>query len=254
MNATLEQIADRIKNARFIAAFGHQKTDCDCVSSLLAFGLMCQQLGKKVELFVDSAFDETILHLPGIEKINKADNFRQADMLIALDNATVDRLGKFKTEFMLHKNTARIDHHANTEAYAKLDYVDSTLPANCLIIKKLQKLLGIKDTPELNFLLLSGTLADTGCFRFNSTNAKTLRIAADIVENLNTDYTNAVYPLFNNVSKQKRMLEAYAITNAKFYHNDEIVLSYFSAQDLKNLNATIPMLSTQYCKNCNMRN
>ena len=245
MKATLEQIAEKIKDAKIIAAFGHQRTDCDCVASLLAFGLMCEQLGKKVELFVDSELDDRVMHLPGIEKINRTSSFKQADLLISLDNATAERLGKFRTEFMLHNNTARIDHHGNTEPYAKLDYVDSSLPANCLILKKLQKLLGVKDTPDINFLLLSGTMTDTSCFRFNSTNAKTLKIAAEMVDNLNQDYTNVVYPLFNSVSKQQRMLEAYAITNAKFFHNDEIVLSYFSQDELKKLGATIPMLSSR---------
>ena len=239
MNAKLEQIAEKIKAAKKIAIFGHQKTDCDCVSSMLAASYMCEELGKKVEIFVDSELDETVLSLPGVEKLNKAASGQKADLLLSLDTATSERLGKYKTEFLLHKNTCRIDHHGNTENYAKLDYVDDSLPATCLILKQLQKLLNVKDSHELNYLLLSGTMSDTGCFRFNTTTSKTLRTAAEIVDGLNGGYNDVYCAQFNNKSKHKLMVEAYAIQNAEFFQNDQIALTFFSLDTMKKLATNI---------------
>jgi len=248
MKATLEQIANKIKEAKKIAVFGHQKTDSDCVSSMLAFAEMCEKIGKKVELFVDSEFEESLFSLPGIEKINKNTAGQKADLLVSLDTATSDRLGKYRTEFLIHPNTCRIDHHGNTDLYAKLDYVDSTLPACCLILKKLQKLLEVKDSHLLNYLLLAGTISDTGCFKFDTTTPKTLRIAADMLDGLNGGYNDIVCSLFNNSSKHKVMVEAYSVQNAQFFYDDKIALTFFSLDLMKELKTDITESSHRVVK------
>ena len=238
MKVTLEQIAEKIKCAKKIAVYGHIKTDCDCVGGMLAFKIMCERLGKHVDLFVDSEFGETLLHLPGLNEINSATK-KQYDLLVSLDTATAERLGKFRNEFVLHKNTVRIDHHATEEPYSKFEYVNEKLPSNCLILRKLQKLLGVEDCDKIKFLLLSGVLADTGCFRFNSTNPETLQIGADIFENANFEWTDVVIPLFQNVSKKKRLLQGRALSNAQFFENDQIALLFISNSDLKEFGATL---------------
>ena len=238
MKVTLKQAAEKIMQAKSINVYGHIKTDCDCVSSLLAFGLMCEHLGKKVALFVDSAYDETLLHLPGLSKINSKKKLN-ADLFVSLDTATADRLGKYQAEFLLANNNLRIDHHQTEVAYAKAEYIDSNLPACCLILKEFQKLLNVPDSDELNFLLLSGVLADTGSFRFNSTNARTFELAADMIRNSTFNYNDAVTPLFQTISKTKRLVQARALSNAKFYNNDQIALQFVSNADLKELDATI---------------
>ena len=235
MNATLEQIAEKIKESKKIAIYGHQKTDCDCVSSMLALSLMCESLDKKTELFVDSEFDETIFSLPGIDKINLASNGQKADLLISVDTATSERLGKYRTEFLVHNNTCRIDHHGNTKGYAKFDYVDSTLPANCLVLKELQKLLKVKNSHLLNQLLLSGTISDTGCFRFDTTTSKTFRIAAEMMDGLKGGYNDIVCAQFNNYSKHKVMVEAYSVQNAQFFCDDKVALTFFSQETMNQL-------------------
>ena len=234
---SLKQIADKILCAKKIAAYGHIKTDCDCVASLLAFREMCLSLNKHVDLFVDSLFGESFLHLPNIDIINNS-KLNYYDLVISLDTATPDRLGKFRNEFVLHKNSIRIDHH-ESKPYAKLDYVDSTLPANCLILKKLQNLLGVNDNDQINYLLLSGTLADTGCFKYNSTNSETFYLAAKIIEKISFNYTDAVVPLFQNVSKKKRLLQCRAVSNTQFYFNDKIALMPLYLTDLNEFGANL---------------
>lgn len=238
MKATLEQIAEKIKSAKTINVFGHIKTDCDCVSSLLAFKLMCESFGKKVFAYVDSEIGSTLKHLPQVDQINKYP-LKRADLAVSLDTATSDRLGEYRHEVLLHNNSIRIDHHGNTEPYTKFEYVDSSLPATCLILKKLQKYLGVPNSRDLNFLLLSGTLTDSGCFKYNSTNSETLELASKMIKNAEFDYASVVIPLFNTLPKRKRLLQGRAINNMQFFSNDQIALIFLSNADLKEFGATL---------------
>ena len=73
MNITLEQMAEKILNAKNIGVFGHIKTDIDCITSLLAFSLLCDSLNIKSHLFIDSNLPENSKHLPFIERINSSE-------------------------------------------------------------------------------------------------------------------------------------------------------------------------------------
>ena len=237
MNITLEQMAEKILNAKNIGVFGHIKTDIDCITSLLAFSLLCDSLNIKSHLFIDSNLPENSKHLPFIERINSSE-IQKFDIVISLDTGAAERLGKYKDLFCQHGNSLKIDHHEPNE-YAKFEYLDSSLPANCLIIKKLQALLKVKDSDQLNYLLLSGVLADTGCFKYNSTNSETFKITSEIIKNVGFDYSSAVVPLFQSVDKTKRLVQARAMNNSRFYENNKIAVMFVSNNDLKDLRASL---------------
>ncbi len=75
-----------------------------------------------------------------------------------------------------------IDHHVSNEMYGMLNHVDIKSASTAEIVFELIKALKIQMDVSIAECLYTGIVSDTGSFRFPSTTAKTLRIAAELLE------------------------------------------------------------------------
>src|SRR5207245_11119786 len=74
-----------------------------------------------------------------------------------------------------------LDHHMTTEPFGDVNYVDPHAASVGILAYKIIRALGgpfSKDTAEC---IYASILADTGCFRYSSTDPECLRVAADLV-------------------------------------------------------------------------
>lgn len=126
--------------------------------------------------------------LEGIEQADKtaqaARHLDRADAIVVLDISDVGRLGHLSQR--VHTSSvpvACIDHHLS----------DGTLPpgprlvdpgacATGELVYDLARSVGWDITPEAARALYVAILTDTGGFRFSNTTARTLRVAADLLE------------------------------------------------------------------------
>ena len=178
---SLTEIAEKIRQAKKIILFTHEKPDGDAVGSALALALLLESMGKEVKVFLP-VFPHVFLFLPG------ADRFRcekayllafNADLTIALDTDKAlieDGGGCFGTG----TSTINIDHHRTNEGFAADNYVDAKAAAVGEIIFALIPLLGVNLSKDVNMCLFVSILADTGGFQHANTTAGTLKMAAEL--------------------------------------------------------------------------
>ncbi len=83
-----QQIAELIKNNQRILIVGHKSHGGDLLGSMLAFEKVLARQGKEVSLVLTEAVDQSLIFLPGVEKI--VPDVPARDLIIQIDKAKTD--------------------------------------------------------------------------------------------------------------------------------------------------------------------
>jgi phosphoesterase RecJ-like protein len=75
-----------------------------------------------------------------------------------------------------------LDHHITTEPFGDLNYVDPEAASVGVLAYKIIQGLGHPLSRDAAECIYASILADTGCFRYSSTDPECLRIAAELLE------------------------------------------------------------------------
>ena len=234
----MSKIIDEINRSKNIAIFSHIKTDCDAVCSSLSFKLAVEQLGKKVDIFIDSNFSHQIQALPHFECINKK-TLNKYDLYVCLDSATIDRLGKNKYKIMKNRaQSVQIDHHETNTKYCKINYINHGCSSTCEILYNFYKMLGVKITPTMAKLLLTGMLTDTKNFMYSNTTKETLFVASKLLDLSETTMDSICDPIFRNQTVSEFKLNKFVYENLCITENDKIAYIIIDSNDFNRLGAS----------------
>lgn len=159
----------------------HKRPDGDCLGT--AYGLQdiikSTWPNKKV-----SVAAETVKYLKFIGKPNELkDKDFEGSLFISVDTAGTDRI--YEQRFTLSDKLIKIDHHLAVEDFGDVDYVDTGRPAATLII--LDFFIQFQDKLKMTKVgaraLYTGTLTDTGRFKYSGVNGDTFRSVSVLFDN-----------------------------------------------------------------------
>ena len=197
MDFGLEQIANRIKQAKQVAIFTHMRPDGDAYGSALALACALDGLGIACEVCVESDMPSNLAFLAGIERVQKAPK-KDFDLLVTVDCSDEQRLGNLVESFFLAKrkkiDVINIDHHVSNTRFGKYNFVKSCA-ANCMHIASLISYLGVSLDKKIAEYLLVGLLTDSGNFSHDDVEAETFLLAAKLVA-AGADICHYNYQLF----------------------------------------------------------
>lgn len=91
--------------------------------------------------------------------------------------------------------TLRFDHHIFVENICQTEVVDTSFESCCGLVAHFALECGWKFSPVAAKSLFTGMVTDSGRFRYDATNARTLRIAAALLEN-GVDLNQVYGPLY----------------------------------------------------------
>lgn len=183
-----------------ILILSHKNPDGDTLGS--AYGLLraLRSLGKTVRTQCTDRLPQMFSYL--------ADGVQQEDFtpefVVAVDVASVSLLGDAVTEAYPNVDLC-IDHHHTNELYAQKTYLYDGASA-CEAVYEVICEMGVSITPDLADCLYTGMATDTGCFRFSNTTPKTMRLAADLMEQ-GARYAELNRLLFETKSKERIAVE-----------------------------------------------
>ena len=173
--------------------FTHVNPDGDAIGTMLGLYWFLASLGHRLSMIVPNEIPFYLEWMPGCEKIIVAqDNFdksvkaiRGAELMICLDFNEPERLDQLKEEFLRSKAVkVMIDHHPDPEDFTDLMISvpetgsSSELVYNLIVATGHHHLIE-KKIAECFFV---GIMTDTGCFNYNSSDPKTYRVVADLLE------------------------------------------------------------------------
>lgn len=167
----------------------HINPDGDAIGSEIAFAKMLRAQGKQVRILNDSptprAFEWLGLDGP-VEVYDEAlaeTRFAEADALIVIDTGNRQRIGRLSMHLDRHAiAVAVVDHHVTHDGFGTVNVIEPECAATAVLVHELMLEAGIPVDARAAAALYVGLATDTGNFRYSNTDARALRMAADLVE------------------------------------------------------------------------
>ena len=174
-----------VANCRSVLLLAHVTPDADALGSALGLGLALQSLGKKVQVSVGEdnfQVPSSLSFLPGLHLIRAPEALDTTDLVISCDVSSDARLGTALEILQAAKVSIAIDHHASFTGFGTIHLVDPGAAATAELVLEFIDRLKVELTSEIASAIYAGLSTDTGSFKFQSTTAHTLRMAARLVD------------------------------------------------------------------------
>jgi phosphoesterase RecJ-like protein len=170
-----------LRQGRRFLVCSHARPDGDALGSVLACGMMLEQMGKQAD--VVSADPVPVLYrwLPGASRIGVVRRIAEPqnyDAAILLECDGVERAGLPGLDSLRLIN---IDHHVSGRPYAPWNWIDHAAPSVGEMVYRLAMAAGVRLTPEMATCLYVTVLTDTGGFSYGSVRASTFELARELV-------------------------------------------------------------------------
>jgi len=240
-NTTLEEIVNRIKIADTIVLTTHVKPDGDAFGGTLGLARMLKKLGKQAEIWHVPPANTLYQSLLGNDVVHLVEEGQHpsedVDLIIVVDTCAWSQLENFKP-FLEDKRDriCVIDHHIQGDDIAKWCYTDPSAGSVCEILTDLVPMLGLTLDEELATPLYLGIATDTGWFRFSNTTARTMRLAAQLLE-AGVKH-NHLMQLSEQQDRPSRLrLMARALTSLELLNEDRIAILSLRHDDYVECNA-----------------
>lgn len=239
-----DKIFNIITKSNKIAIISHKNPDGDTVGSAVGMYFALKKLNKDVDIYCQDKPKHKLAKIEGVEDYKQMlDTNKKYDLAIAMDSASIDRLGDFQYFYSKTKKTIQFDHHISNNKYAKdVNLVEDTA-ANCQNVSLF--LLYLYDIKKIDLFnkqtvnaLYTGLITDTGSFAFESVTDETLYVAYRL-KKLGANSKEIVEHHMNTIEYNVFKLKQLVMDKAKFYENKKIVISIINNEDFKATNTDI---------------
>ncbi len=225
-------IGEMLNGIKSLAITGHVRPDGDCVGSTLA--LYTYVTRNYPEIYTKVYLEEPTEKLSFITNFDKIDPSYEAakpfDLMICLDCASFERIGRSDSIFHSASKTVNIDHHVSNTSFADENYVFGDASSTCEILFDLLDKSRIDR--DIAISLYTGIIYDTGVFKYPATSPKTMRIAADLMEyDIPTNYI--IDESFYAKTYEENRVFGYAVLNSTLCCDGKVIYSYITREKLK---------------------
>jgi len=176
----LSQVVELIENKHSFAITTHVRPDGDGIGSSLGLCWLLRSLGKSAEVIVRDGIPAAYAQLPGADEIKQiAEVNGKYDAIFVIECSDLARPGIKGLE---NQFTVNIDHHATSEHFGTINWIDQTASAVGEMIYNLCKAIGGRITREIAECVYLALVTDTGSFHFPNTTDRTLKVASELVK------------------------------------------------------------------------
>jgi phosphoesterase RecJ-like protein len=177
-------VAEVLRGAQRISTFCHENPDADTLGAAIAIAMAAERLGKQAEVVSGDPPPPFLSFLPGVERVRRSPAL-EPDVAVVVDAGELTRIGSVLTEqadWFARARVVNIDHHVSNPGYGEAVWIDPEAAATCELVTLLLPELGVALDAELATALMAGIVQDTHTFAHPNTTARTLHVAAQLVE------------------------------------------------------------------------
>lgn len=224
----------------------HAVPDGDAIGSVSAMAYLLSDVKAEVKIIlVDGCPDTLDWLLPSADKglaVQQVKRFEELgdwmpDVFVAVDCGDGDRPGGEIADFFARKVlpspdwaktiTVNIDHHLKNPLFATYNICEPHKAATAEIIGDIARVMQAPLAGPLGEAIFVGIVRDTGNFTFSNTTAKTLSMAAEIVEN-GLNVAEVTDKLYNNWSMARMYLWGQLMSEMSLHQDGSVVRSVIS--------------------------
>lgn len=236
INDEILKFKEQLKDANSIALISHLDPDGDNLGSLTALSKSLLNLGKKVYPIEFDKIPENLKFLPNLDLLSDNTDIN-INMIICLDCANYERLGKIDELFNKAKYRINIDHHQSNEFYGDVNIVKKGYSSTCELVFDLVNEINLPIDKEISMSLLTGISTDTGRFLYSATTADTLAKASRLVEN-GADMMKINELIYQSKKFEAQLLENEILSKTEIY-NDYVAFGFVMTDQLNKYNVEI---------------
>ena len=241
MTTDLQAVAETLREHDRFLVVTHENPDGDALGSLRAMTLALRQLGKDAEMLLCGSGavprEYAFMQLDGLMRELPADADQR--VLVAVDCAKADRIGPDLSPVERTKLVVDIDHHHDNTRFGAVNLIVADASSTGEVLRDVFAELGVEITPEIAESLYIALVTDTGRFQYSNTTAKSLRLAAELVE-AGADVHAVFQQVYESVEFAKLKLLARALDRARVLEGGRIVVSHLLRTDFGEVGAVEP--------------
>ena len=231
VEAATDQIVSELKAADRFLITTHEGPDGDALGSTLALHEALTQLGKDSVMFLaEKEFPLPLEYrfLPLQEVFHEAPADLSDRTVIFLDCGNIDRM---PIQWLRDgRRMLNVDHHHDNTRFADVNLVDVGASSTAEIVFDICRRLGVDITESIAQALYVGLITDTGQFMYENTDARTHRVAAELIES-GVDVNGTFRRLYERVPEAKLKLIARALGRIDRRLDGALSTTYLSADD-----------------------
>jgi len=231
-------VADAIRSHDRFLLVTHENPDGDALGSIIATKLALDQLGKDsvMYLYGDAPLPTEYSFMPLADLRRRLPDDWRERVLIAVDCANESRLGPDPEPLAGAPLVIDIDHHHDNSRFGGVNLIDPNASSTGEVLRDVFAVLGVELTPDIAEALYIALVTDTGRFQYSNTTAKSLRLAAELVE-AGADIHRIFRGVYETVQFAKLKLLARALERAQIYDGGRLVVSYLVRSDFTDIGA-----------------
>ncbi len=229
-----ELIIEKIQQYDTIIIHRHGRPDGDAIGSQVGLKhlLLENYPGKTVYTVGDDAGFFSFVDDSVMDQI--PDSVYDGTLAVILDCGAAHLISDDR--YRLAAETVRIDHHLYTGPVAGTEVIDSSFESCCGMIAALAMEAGWKLNPLAAKSLYTGMVTDSGRFRYDSTTARTFRLAAFLMEQ--EFDTNEIFRDLYADDFESKARKAQFILKTQFTPN-RVAYIYTTLEELKAMNVSV---------------
>ncbi|MCX5749316.1 MAG: bifunctional oligoribonuclease/PAP phosphatase NrnA [Candidatus Saganbacteria bacterium] len=232
----MKKIIEAINNHSNFLVCLHVDPDGDTIGSASALSSILKKLGKKVSIYSRDKIPEIYGFLKNIDQIKSSlvpeDRF---DAVIAVDCGDIKRIAvgdKIRQHSDLLIN---IDHHEDNKKFGDLNLVKKCSSTG-EIIYKIAKKMGVGLDPDIAAAIYAAIITDTGCFKYDNTNAKIFSIAKDLADN-GADPHGIAFKIYESKTRSEIKILGFALEKMESTADGKISWIILTNEDIKKCGA-----------------
>lgn len=220
----IHEIYTELTEAKKIVITTHQKPDADAMGSSLGLAHFLRQFGHQVTVISPTNWARWLDWMPGTEEVLDYELFKaesdqvleEAEWLFCLDHNHFSRTKSMAGKLaQLHCTKILIDHHQEPDLASFQYGVSSTAKSStCEMVYDFIVESGYREKVNLPIseCLYAGVVADTGSFRFSSTQASVHRMVA-YFKDLGLEHTKVHEALYDNFLENRLRFLGHILSN-----------------------------------------
>jgi phosphoesterase RecJ-like protein len=241
----LDRAGEVLACAPAVALVCHVNPDPDAIGSMYGLALFLASRGVEVvcswpnEPLEPPRWIETLSDVPPTVRMGA---FPKApDVLVALDTASLDRLGGLEPNLLAAARSIVLDHHATNPGFGGIVVLDPTAASTAEIAYRLIRSIGGDLPNDAAACLYAGVVTDTGRFQYEAAGPETLRMAAEL-RGYRFDHARLAQYLFEDNSLPYLRLLAAALERLEHIADANMLWTHLSQADLARTG--VPMTET----------